>query len=70
MAITLAKGTAPLFSHVTDSSADWSALANNIYFFDLGDQLVHWKDGSGNIIEMFSASGGSSGGSSGGGGGY
>ena len=43
------------YTHVTDSSADWSlpALPNNTYFYDKGDKLPHYKDASGNIIELF-----------------
>ena len=43
---------------VTDSSADWSSVANNTYFYDKGDQLVHYKNSGGTVLELFSASGG------------
>jgi hypothetical protein len=42
---------------VTDSSADWSSVANNTYFYDKGDQLVHFKNSSGTVLELFSAGG-------------
>ena len=48
------------YSKVTDSSADWSGISNNTYFYDLTDKLVHYKDSSGAVLEIFSsASGGS-----------
>jgi hypothetical protein len=49
------------YTVTTDSSADWAAVANDTYFYDLADELVHYKNSSGDIIEMFSASGGASG---------
>lgn len=44
------------YTHVTDSSGDWLSplLPNNTYFYDKGDKLPHYKDASGNIIEVFS----------------
>jgi len=45
------------FTKVTDSSADWASVANNIYFYDKSDKLVHYKDGTGTVIELFSAGG-------------
>lgn len=44
---------------VTDSSADWSSVANSTYFYDKTDNLVHYKDSSGNVLEIFSNGGGS-----------
>lgn len=38
---------------VTDTFADWPSLANSTYFYDKGDQLVHYKDASGNPVELF-----------------
>jgi len=49
------------YTVTTDSSADWAAVVNDTYFYDLTDQLVHYKNGSGDVLEVFSASGGSSG---------
>lgn len=43
---------------VTDSSADWSSVANSTYFYDKTDKLVHYKNSSGVVLELFSASGG------------
>jgi hypothetical protein len=42
------------FTKVTDSSADWGAVANNTYFYDQADKLIHYKDPLGNILEIFS----------------
>ena len=43
---------------ITDSSADWASVANSTYFYDKGDQLVHFKNASGTVLEIFSAAGG------------
>ena len=43
---------------VTDSSADWPSVANSTYFYDKTDKLVHYKDSTGTVLELFSASGG------------
>lgn len=45
---------------VTDTSADWPSVANSTYFYDKGDGLVHYKNSSGVVLELFS-SGASSG---------
>lgn len=45
---------------VTDSSADWASVANSTYFYDKGDKLVHYKDSTGAVLEIFSATGVSS----------
>ena len=42
------------YTVTTDTSADWSAVANDTYFYDLADKLVHYKNSSGDIIEGFS----------------
>ena len=46
------------YTVITDSSADWASVANSTYFYDKTDKLPHYKDGSGNVLEVF-ASGGS-----------
>lgn len=38
----------------TDSSADWSAVSNNVYFYDLTEEKVYYKDNIGDIVESFS----------------
>jgi hypothetical protein len=43
---------------VTDTSADWPSVANSTYFYDKGDGLVHYKNSSGVVLELFSAGGG------------
>ncbi len=42
---------------VTDSSADWPSVANSTYFYDKADKLVHYKNSSGVVLELFSAPG-------------
>ncbi len=41
---------------VTDSSSDWTSVSSSTYFYDKGDQLVHYKDSAGNIVDLFSTS--------------
>jgi len=45
------------YTVTTASSADWASVSNSTYFFDLTDQLVHYKDSTGAIIEIFGAGG-------------
>jgi hypothetical protein len=57
MAVTTVIGTPAQgvnYTVTTDTSADWSAVANDTYFYDLADKLVHYKNSSGDIIERFS----------------
>lgn len=46
------------YTHVTDTSADWASVPNSTYFYDKADKLVHYKDGTGSILEIFSSAGG------------
>jgi hypothetical protein len=48
------------FTKVTDSSSDWSSVDTSTYFYDKTDKLVHYKDSTGTVIELFSSGGGSS----------
>lgn len=43
---------------VTDSSADWASVANSTYFYDKADELPHYKDSTGTVLEVFSTGGG------------
>lgn len=45
------------YTVVTDTSADWASVANSTYFYDKTDKLVHYKNASGTILEVFSVSG-------------
>ena len=45
------------YTVTTASSADWASVSNSTYFFDLTDKLVHYKDSTGAIIELFGAAG-------------
>jgi hypothetical protein len=38
---------------VTDTSADWNSVPNNTYFYDKSNSLVHYKNSSGAISNMF-----------------
>lgn len=44
------------YTYVTDTSADWASVPNSTYFYDKADKLVHYKDSTGTVIEIFSAS--------------
>jgi hypothetical protein len=39
---------------VTDSSADWTSVANSTYFYDKTNKLVYFKNSSGVIVDLFS----------------
>jgi hypothetical protein len=43
------------FTKVTDSSADWASISNSTYFYDKTDKLVHYKDSTGAVLEIFTA---------------
>ncbi len=43
------------YTSITDSSADWSSVANSTYFYDKTDKLVYYKDASGNILSIFTS---------------
>ena len=47
------------YTVTTASSADWASVSNSTYFFDLTDQLVHYKDSTGTVVELFSTGGAS-----------
>jgi hypothetical protein len=49
------------YTVVTDTSADFASVANSTYFFNKADKLVRYKDSTGAVLEIFSASGGASG---------
>lgn len=46
------------YTVTTASSADWPSVSNSTYFFDLTDKLVHYKDSTGAILEIYGAAGG------------
>ena len=48
------------YTVITDTSSDWAAVANSTYFYDLGDGLPHFKNSSGDVLEVFSEAGVSS----------
>ena len=41
----------------TDTVADWSSVANDTYFYDKGDELIHYKDLAGSVLKLYSSSG-------------
>ena len=46
------------YTVTTASSADWASVSNSTYFYDLTDKLVHYKDSTGTILEIYGAAGG------------
>jgi hypothetical protein len=45
------------YTFVTDTSTDWTSVANSTYFYDKADKLVHFKNASGTILEIFAVVG-------------
>ena len=54
--ITTRMAAAINYTHVTDSSADWGLVPVSTYFYDKADKLVHYKDSTGAILEIFTSS--------------
>jgi hypothetical protein len=46
------------YTKVTDSSADWTSVANSTYFYDLTDKIVYYKNSSGIILSLFAQNAG------------
>ena len=64
MAVTIITGYTPVvginYTVTTSGTTDWSGVTNSTYFYDFVDKLVHYKDSSGAILEIFSSSGSTS----------
>ena len=60
-AVTTSMAGAINYTFTTDTSADFASVANSTYFYNKADKLVRYKDSTGAVLEIFSASGGSSG---------
>ena len=45
------------YTVTTASSADWAAVSNSTYFYDLTDKIVRYKNASGSILEIFTSAG-------------
>lgn len=64
MAVTAVIGSpagALNYTFTTDTSADWASVANSTYFYDKADKLVHFKNSTGTVLEIFAAGGSASG---------
>ena len=48
------------YTFITDTSADFASVANSTYFYNKADKLVRFKNSTGTVLEIFSASGGAS----------
>jgi len=44
------------FTVTTDSSADWSSVSNDIYFYDLATEIVYYKNADGVINNAYVSS--------------
>lgn len=69
MAVTSATGFPSKgidFTKITDTSADFTSVANSTYFYNLADKIVRYKDATGIVLEIFSAASGGGGGAKGG----
>jgi hypothetical protein len=42
------------FTKVTDSSSDWTSVANDTYFYDKTDKIIYYKNQLGTILSIFS----------------
>ena len=60
-AVTTSMAGAINYTFITDTSADFASVANSTYFYNKADKLVRYKDSTGTVLEIFSASGGASG---------
>tara|TARA_R110000822_G_scaffold149056_1_gene288110 strand:+ start:836 stop:3025 length:2190 start_codon:yes stop_codon:yes gene_type:complete len=65
MAVTIIDNSYPQergikYTRITDSSSDWTNVPNSTYFYDLGDGLLHFRNSSGDYLEVFSEAGVSS----------
>lgn len=60
--LTTAMAAAVNYTVVTDTSADFTSVANSTYFYNKADKLVRFKDATGAVLEIFSAAGGGGGG--------
>lgn len=54
------------YTHTTVTQSEWTGIPNDIYFYDYNDRLVHYKDISGNVLDMFTSGGGGGAGLTGG----
>jgi hypothetical protein len=64
MAVTVAairNSNGITYTRITDTSADFASIANSTYFYNKADGLIRFKDSTGAVLEIFSASGGASG---------
>jgi hypothetical protein len=41
------------FTKVTDTSADWSSVANSTYFYDKATKIVYYKDSTGVVQDIY-----------------
>lgn len=45
------------YTKVTDSSADWSSVANSTYFYDIATALTYYKDSTGTVLSIYGSGG-------------
>lgn len=49
------------YTHRTDNSGDWPSVPNDTYFFDIADNVVYYKNNTGNILVIYGTAYNSSG---------
>ena len=55
-AVTTSMSGAINYTSVTDTSADFSSVANSTYFYNKADKIVRYKDASGVISDALTTS--------------
>ena len=45
------------YTHTTDTSADWPAVPNDTYFYDIDAEIVYYKDAAGTVIDAYEEGG-------------
>jgi len=53
IAITTKMSAGVEYTHTTADSTDWASVSNDIYFFDLTEKLVYYKDVNGSIQDIY-----------------
>ena len=45
------------YTVITDTSADWGSVSNDVYFYDKDTNLPYYKNTSGNVVSLFEEGG-------------
>lgn len=55
--VTTKMAAGVIYTHTTDTSADWPAVPNDTYFYDLDTEIVYYKDSTGTVISAYESDG-------------